>query len=96
MMNSKLYKRSRLLYHAEAALEYLVALSVSGSFLAYLTASLGISDSVTGIISSIISLGCLFQLCSLLIRRQRVKNFVVWASMLNQICFMVLYILPLG
>lgn len=96
MMNSKPYKRSRLLYHAEAALEYLVALSVSGSFLAYLTASLGIGDSVTGIISSIISLGCLFQLCSLLIRRQRVKRFVVWASMLNQLCFMMLYVLPLG
>ncbi len=96
MMNSKPYKRSRLLYHAEAALEYLVALSVSGSFLAYLTASLGISDSLTGIISSIISLGCLFQLCSLFIRRQRVKRFVVWASMLNQLCFMMLYILPMG
>ena len=90
MMNS--YKRSRLLYHAEAALEYLVALTVSGSFLAYLTASLGISDSLTGIISSIISLGCLFQLCSLFVRKKRFKSFVIWASMLNQLSFMMLYV----
>jgi len=96
MMNSKPYKRSRLLYHAEAALEYLVALTVSGSFLAYLTASLGISDSLTGIISSIISLGCLFQLCSLFVRRKRFKTFVIWASMLNQLSFMMLYVLPMG
>ncbi len=96
MINDRQYKRSRVLYHIEAALEYLISLLVSGSFLAYLTASLGISDSLTGIISSIISLGCLFQLCSIFIRRKRVKRFVIWLSVFNQLCFMLLYILPLG
>ncbi len=95
-MDSKEYKRSRVLYIIEAALEYLIALSVAGSFLAYLTKSLGISDSLTGIISSIITLGCLFQLGSLFIRRARVKRLVILLSVLNQLCFMSLYILPLG
>ncbi len=95
-MDTKDYKRSRLLYHMEAMLEYLIALLFSGSFLAYLTNSLGISDSLTGIISSVISLGCLFQLLSLLIRRDRVKRLVICLSVLNQLLFMLLYLLPLG
>lgn len=95
-MDGKDYRRSRVLYHIEAALEYLIALLFSGSFLAYLTASLGISDSLTGIISSIISLGCLFQLLAVLIRRKSVKRIVMWLSILNQTLFMLLYLLPLG
>ena len=58
-------KRVRLMYIFEAALEHLIALLVAGSFLATLTKSLGMSDSLTGVLSSVISLGCLFQLMSL-------------------------------
>ena len=50
------------MYIFEAALEYLISILVPGSFLATITKELGISDSLTGILSSVISLGCLFQL----------------------------------
>ena len=53
-------KRGRFMYILEAALEYFIALLVAGSFLATLTKELGFSDSLTGILSSVISLGCLF------------------------------------
>ncbi len=88
-------KRSRVLYIFEATFEYLIALVVSGSFLATITKELGLSDSLTGILSSIVSLGCLFQLMSLSIRKTRVKGLVLALSIGNQLLFMLLYVIPL-
>lgn len=94
-MNDKLYKRGRILYVIEAGVEYLISILVANTYLALLTKELGISDSLTGIISSFISLGCVFQLCSLFIRRRRSKGFVLILSVLNQLLFMALYVVPL-
>ena len=44
------------MYIFEAAFQHLISILVAGSFLATLTQELGISDSLTGILSSIISL----------------------------------------
>ncbi len=88
-------KRSRILYIFEAMFEYLISILVSGSFLATITKQLGLSDSLTGILSSIVSLGCLFQLISLSIRKTRVKGLVIALSINNQILFMLLYVIPL-
>lgn len=89
-------KRSQYLYIVQAALEYFVAILMAGSYLATLTNYLGISDSVTGIISSIISLGCVFQLLSGFLKRRRVKKIVTLFSVLNQLLFMMLYFIPLA
>jgi len=90
------YRRSRQLYIVEAALEYLVSILVTGSFFATLTKQLGMSDSLTGILSSVISLGCLFQLFSVALRRKKWKPFVLVMSILNQLLFFALYIIPLA
>ena len=89
------FKLGRLMYMFEATLEYFISILVAGTFLATLTKELGISDSLTGIISSFISLGCLFQLFSVLVRRKRMKGFVIFMSVANQVLFMLLYVLPL-
>ncbi len=91
---SKPYVISRRLYIVQADVEYLIAILVGSTFLARLTSGLGFSDSLTGIISSIISLGCLFQLLSLLFRRKRVKGFVLTLSIINQLLFLLLYVIP--
>ncbi|MBQ2810406.1 MAG: MFS transporter [Clostridia bacterium] len=91
----KLYKRGRALYIIEAGLEYLISILVADMYLASLTKELGISDSVTGILSSIISLGCLFQLLAILLNRGRAKTKVIALSIINQLLFMSLYIIPL-
>lgn len=88
-------KRAQRLYIIQAAVEYLVSLLVSGSFLATLTNELGFSDSLTGILSSVISLGCLFQLLSVFLPRRRTKPLVVWLSIANQVLFLLLYVIPL-
>ncbi len=95
-MNEKAVSRSRILYIIEAALEYFISILVAGSYLATLTSHLGMSDSLTGIISSFISLGCLFQLFSVFLKRRRVKTIVTTLSVVNQLLFMLLYIIPLS
>ena len=63
---------SRLCYIIEAALEYFISLLVTGAYLARITGALGFSDSLTGILSSFVSLGCVFQLSSIrLFRNQK-------------------------
>ncbi len=95
-MQERAIKRGRKLYMLEAALEYLISILVAGSFLATLTRELGMSDSLTGILSSVISLGCLFQLLSVSVQRTRVKPMVITLSVVNQILFLLLYLIPLA
>lgn len=85
----------RTLYILEAAFEYHIALMFSGSFLATLTGALGMPDSLTGIVSSFISMGCLFQLISIFIQIKKQKSFVLILSVLNQLLFSILYVIPL-
>ncbi len=96
MINETSIAKSRTFYILEAALEYFISILVAGSYLATLTSHLGMSDSLTGILSSFISLGCLFQLFSVFLKRRRVKTIVTVLSVVNQLLFMLLYIIPLG
>ncbi len=96
MITEKSIAKSRTFYILEAALEYFISILVAGSYLATLTSHLGMSDSLTGILSSFISLGCLFQLFSVFLKRRRVKTIVTVLSVVNQLLFMLLYIIPLG
>ncbi len=95
MENDKIMKRGRTMYIIEAGLEYLVSLLVTGTFFAELTKALGFSDSLTGILSSVISLGCLFQMLSVFYRKRSVKTFVILLSITNQLLFLLLYVTPL-
>lgn len=92
----KAYKRSRVMYIIEAGLEYLIAILFAEAFLPRLTGANGLdlSDPVRAVISSVISLGCVFQLVAMLFRRGRAKPFVLSLSIANQLLFMFLYIIP--
>lgn len=89
------YSFGRAMYIVEAAIEYLISILTATTFLATVTSELGMSDSMTGIVSSIISLGCVFQLFSVFFRGKRQKPFVITLSVINQLLFMLLYIIPL-
>lgn len=94
-MEKDIYKTSRLLYIAEAALEYFISLLVTGAYLAKVTSTIGISDSLTGILTSFVSLGCGFQLFAIFfIRRKSVKSIVTVANILNQLFFAFIYFVP--
>ena len=93
-MQKTKYNKNQILYIIEATLEYFIDILVGGAYLATLTTKLGFSSGLTGILTSIISLGGLFQLGSMFIRRQRLKRFVIWFSVLNQLLFTALYVVP--
>ena len=89
------YKFSRFMYILEAAFEYLIALLVSGKFLAKLTNNIGLSDGVTGVLSAFASLGCGFQIFSIFLSgKKRVKRWVSVLHSINQLFFALLYVVP--
>ena len=92
--DEKVLKRGRMLYILYAAVEYLIALAVSGSFLAKLTTEIGMSDGLTGVISAVATLGGLFQLLSMFIRRSRVKKLTIALTATTQLLFVFLYLIP--
>lgn len=91
-----IYKMSRFLYILEAAFEYFIALGVGGVYLAKLTTAVGISDSLTGILTSFVSLGCGFQLIAIFIAHKKpVKRWVTIGHIVSQFLFVALYFVPL-
>ena len=89
------YRFSRLMYILQAALEYFVSIMVAGAFLAKVTASIGMSDALTGILSAFVSLGCGMQIFAVfLTRKTRAKRMVVTASIVNQLLFSLVYLVP--
>ena len=75
--------------------EYFISLMVSGAFLAKLTSALGLSDSLTGILSSFVSLGCTFQLVAILLASKKpVKRWVTALHIVNQLFFALVYFVP--
>ena len=94
--NSLEYKRSRGAYMAQCTVEYFVALLVTDAFLAKLLTSIGISDSLVGIISSFISLAFVIQLMSIFLVRSKVstKNMVLFFDTISIFFFMFIYVIP--
>ena len=94
-MEKDRYRFSRTMYILEAAFEYFISLLVSGAYLAKLTTTLGLSDSMTGILSSLTALGCSLQILAVFFwGRKRVKRSVTVLHSLNQLCFTLLYVVP--
>ena len=91
-----IYKKSRLFYIFEAAVEYFLAIFVGGTYLAKMTTAIGMSDSLTGIISAFVSLGFGFQIFALfLVRKRPVKPFIISMNLLTQLAFSFLYFIPI-
>ena len=90
------YVQSRRAYMAQCTIEYFISILVADAFLAKLLTHIGISDSLTGIISSFISFAFLFQLLSIwLVKKiKSTKKTVLVFDTLSQLFFMSIYIIP--
>lgn len=89
------YKSSRIMYIIEAALEYFIAIAVGSVYLAEITKHIGIPDSVTGILTSFVSLGCGFQVIALFLAHKKpVKKWVTVFHVISQLLFSAMYFVP--
>lgn len=90
------YCFTRFLYILEAAFEYFINLLLTGAYLAKVAGAIGLSDSTTGIVTSIVSLGTSFQLFAVFLsHRTPVKRWVTVGHMLNQLLLACVWLTPL-
>lgn len=90
-----IYKTSRFLYILEAAFEYFISLLLTGAYIAKVTTEIGMTDSLTGIITSFVSLGCGFQFFAIFLAHKKpVKRWVSLLHSLNQLFFALVYFVP--
>lgn len=94
-MQEKIDKRARICYILEELFNYLIGILVAGSYLAKLTSTLGISDGLTAILSSFVTLGCCTQLLTgVFFKKGKVKKRITGFFLLNQLLFALLYLVP--
>ena len=96
IFDTKAYKVSRQAYIWQCTFDYFISLLVTDAFLAKLLSSMGIADSVIGIISSLVSFAFLFQLCTIFVAQKitNAKKICVFFETASSFLFMSLYLLP--
>ncbi len=89
------YAITRKIYPFESMFEYLCAILSSGSFLAKLSISLGINDSITALIGTLSSLVCIIQLLSgRMARHTPIKPWLVPIALVTRLCMVGMFLLP--
>lgn len=96
LFNTKAFKRSRGAYTTQCAFDYFTSILVTDAFLATLLLSVGVQESMIGIITSISSFAFLFQILSIVFAKsvKTVKPFVITFNTLSEVIFVLLYVLP--
>ena len=89
------YAFSEKMYMAECAFSYFISIITTGAYLAKLTTTIGISDSMTAILSNIASLACIFQLLSIpLSHKPSLKRSVIPTRLISHLLLGFLYLTP--
>ena len=90
------YVRSRKAYVIQCTAEYFVSILVADVYLAKLLSSIGISDSLTGIISSFVTMAFVIQIFNLYLSRVKIssKKLVMILDTMSIFFFMFMYLVP--
>lgn len=96
LTKSDKYRRGRILYCIEAAVEYFIAIMVGETYLAKIAGELGASDALTGVLYAFVSLGSAFQIIAIFFTNKTpVKRWVTPLHVINQLFFTLIYAVPL-
>ena len=88
-------KTTQIAYIIEAGFEYFISLFVTGTMLGYILDTLGFSDALQGIISTVATFTCGAQLFALVSTERKRKRLATIGHLINQTCFALLYLLPI-
>lgn len=96
IFETKDYKKSRSAYTAQCMFEYFISLLATDAFLAKLLKNIGLSDALTGLLSSLISFTFLFQLFSIPLagKLKKIKKPIIILDTLSQLFFVSIYTVP--
>lgn len=96
IFNSSDYKKSRSFYTVQCMFEYFISILAADAFLAKLLKDIGLSDALTGVLSSLISFTFLFQLFSIPLagKIKKVKKPIIVLDTMSQLFFAALYAVP--
>ena len=93
--NKDKFHITRQLYPFESMFEFLCTTLSGGAFLAKVSMTLGVRDSITALISSIASLVCIVQLFSgSLAKRTPIKKWLLPLTLFTRVCMMGIFLLP--
>lgn len=94
--SAKQLKINRSSYMFEAMFEYFISILVSGTFLTAILLSIGVSQSVAGVVTSLATFGYTAQFAAVLFLRPKgkIKRLVTVMHLVNQLMFAVLYLIP--
>lgn len=76
------------------AFEYFISIFVTSTMLGYLLDTAGFSDSLQGILGTVATFTCGAQLFALFLHGRRVKRISAIGNLINEGCFVLLYLLP--
>ena len=89
------YKASRIAYIFFATFEYFIGILTTGVYLAKLTTTIGISDGMTAILSTVASFAGMFQIVSLILAHKTpVKRWILPIIIVSHSLISTLYIIP--
>ena len=88
-------KRTRIAYIIEAGFEHFISLFVTGALLEYLLSTLGFSDGLKGILSTVAAFACSAQFFTFFLVGRRKKKLVTIGHLIYQLCFTCLYLMPI-
>lgn len=91
------YKRSRVFYIIEAAVEYFIHLCVTATFLTAILNEIGVSAALQGVIGSVASLASGIQLLAVFCVRKTYpcKRWVCIMNLISQLMFGLMYCVPM-
>lgn len=93
--NAPGYKRSRILYIIEAAVEYFISILMGNTYLARISLAIGLSDAQAAIMTSLTSFAFVFQILALFIsNKHTTKHWVIPCHVINQLLFTFVYLVP--
>jgi len=88
-------KTTRIAFIVEEGFNYFMTLFVTGTLLGYLLDTIGFSDALQGIISTVSTFACGAQLFALFLNGRRKKGIVVIGTFINELAFALVYLLPI-
>ncbi len=90
------YKKDRVLYIIQSAVEYFITIMVGGAYIAKVGIEIGMSDSMIAIISSMLQFSYAFQLVAMFFAGfKHPKRWITPMLLTIQVCFCFVYVIPI-